>query len=160
MMDLTPLSVREAPFPEPFKGSGTGVKQLLAVSSSTRNWTLTRGDGTQVNGLSVVPGRDRVVAVTRGAPLDTGGDSADVVLVEWTESAQLEVQSGAATLSLFTEAGAGSVAVSDEASIKVEVPDDPERVEEVGLVIEVEVAEDTEAVVTVASGMKFVGLTQ
>ena len=153
MMDLTPLSVREAPFPEPFKGSGTGVKQLLAVSSSTRNWTLTRGDGTQVNGLSVVPGRDGVVAVTRGAPLDSGGDSADVVLVEWTESAQLEVQSGAATLSLFTEAGAGSVVVSDEASIKVEVPDDPERVEEVGLVIEVEVAEDTVAVVTVASAI-------
>ena len=153
MMDLTPLSVREAPFPEPFKGSGTGVKQLLAVSSSTRNWTLTRGDGTQINGQSVMPGRDGVVAVTRGAPLDIGVDSADAVLVEWTESARLEVQSGAAMLSLFTEAGAGSVVVSDEASIKVEVPDDPERVEEVGLVIEVEVAEDTEAVVTVASSI-------
>jgi hypothetical protein len=151
MMDLTPLSVREAPFPEPFKGSGTGVKQLLAVSSSTRNWILTRGDGSQVDGQSVMPGRDGVVAVTRGAPLDTGGDSADAVLVEWTKSARLEVQSGAATLSLFTDAGAGSVVVSDEASIKVEVPDDPERVEEVSLVIEVEVAEDTEAVVTVAS---------
>jgi hypothetical protein len=151
MMDLTPLSVREAPFPEPFKGSGTGVNQLLAISSSSRNWTLTRGDGSQVDGQSVMPGRDGVVAVTRGAPLDTGGDSADVVLVEWTNSARLEVQSGAATLSLFTDAGAGSVVVSDEASIKVEVPDDPGRVEGVGLVIEVEVAEDTEAVVTVAS---------
>ena len=74
-----------------------------------------------------------------------------MVLVEWTNSARLEVQSGAATLSLFTDAGAGSVVGSDEASIKVEVSDDPERVEEVGLVIEVEVAEDTEAVVTVAS---------
>jgi hypothetical protein len=151
MMDLTPLSVREAPFPEPFKGSGTGVKQLLAVSSSTRNWTLTRGDGSQVDGQSVMPGRDGVVAVTRGAPLGTGGDSADVVLVEWTKSARLEVQSGAATLSLFTDAGAGSVVVSAQASINVEVPDDPEQTKDVGLVIEVEVAEDTEAVVTVAS---------
>ena len=151
MMDLTPLSVREAPFPEPFKGSGTGVKQLLAVSSSSRNWTLARGDGTRVDGQSVMPGRDGVVAVTRGAPLDTVGGSADVVLVEWTKSAQLEVRGGAATLSLFTDAGAGSVAVSDAASIKFEVPDDPERVEEVGLAIEVEVAEDTEAMVTVAS---------
>ena len=151
MMDLTPLSVREAPFPEPFKGSGTGVKQLLAISSSSRNWTLILGDGSHVDGQSVMPGRDGVLAVTRGAPLDNGGDHADAVLVEWTNSARLEVQSGAATLSLFTDAGAGSVAVSDEASINVEVPDDVERVDEVGLVIEVETAEDTEAVVTMAS---------
>jgi len=152
LMDLTPLSVREAPFPEPFKGSGTGAKQLLAVSSSTRNWILTRGDGTQVNGLSVVPGRDGVVAITRGAPLDRGSQRTDVVLVEWTETAELTVADGAATLSLFTDAGAGSVVVSDEATIKVEVPPDPDPVKEpTGLKIEVEVAEETDATVTVAS---------
>ena len=152
MMDLTPLSVREAPFPEPFKGSGTGVKQLLAVSSSTRNWILTRGDGTQVNGLSVVPGRDGVVAITRGAPLDRRSQRTDVVLVEWTETAELTVADGAATLSLFTDAGAGSIVVSDEATIKVEVPPDQDPVKEpTGLKIEVEVAEETDATVTVAS---------
>jgi len=152
LMDLTPLSVREAPFPEPFKGSGTGAKQLLAVSSSTRNWILTRGDGTQVNGLSVVPGRDGVVAITRGAPLDRGSQRTDVVLVEWTETAELTVADGAATLSLFTDAGAGSIVVSDEATIKVEVPPDPDPVKEpTGLKIEVEVAEETDATVTVAS---------
>ncbi len=152
MMDLTPLSVREAPFPEPFKGSGTGVKQLLAVSSSTRNWILTRGDGTQVNGLSVVPGRDGVVAITRGAPLDRRSQRTDVVLVEWTETAELTIEDGAATLSLFTDAGAGSVVVSDGATIRVEAPPDPDPVKEpTGLKIEVEVAEETEATVTVAS---------
>ena len=151
LMDLTPLSVREAPFAEPFKGSGTGVKQLLAISSSTRNWTLTTADGV-LDGESVVPGRDGVVAITRGAPLDRGSQRTDLVLVEWTETAELNVEDGAAKLSLFTNAGAGSVVVSDEATIKVEVPPDADPDEATtGLKIEVDVAEETEATVTVAS---------
>ena len=151
LMDLTPLSVREAPFPEPFKGSGTGVKQLLAISSTTRNWTLTRADGV-LDGESVVPGRDGVVAITRGAPLDRGSQRTDVVLVEWTETAELAVKDGAAKLSVFTDAGAGSVVVSDEATIKVQTPPDPDPLKEpTGLKIDVDVAEETEATVTVAS---------
>ena len=151
LMDLTPLSVREAPFPEPFKGSGTGVKQLLAISSTTRNWTLTRADGV-LDGESVVPGRDGVVAITRGAPLDRGSQRTDVVLVEWTETAELAVEDGAAKLSVFTDAGAGSVVVSDEATIKVQTPPDPDPLKEpTGLKIDVDVAEETEATVTVAS---------
>ena len=151
LMDLTPLSVREAPFPEPFKGSGTGVKQLLAISSTTRNWTLTRGDGV-LDGESAVPGSDGVIAVTRGAPLDRGSQRTDVVLVEWTETAELTVKAGAAKLSVFTDTGAGSVVVSDEATIKVEAPPDPDPVKELtGLKIDVDVAEETEATVTIAS---------
>jgi len=151
LMDLTPLSVREAPFPEPFKGSGTGVKQLLAISSTTRNWTLTRGDGV-LDGESAVPGSDGVVAVTRGAPLDRGSQRTDVVLVEWTETAELAIEGGAAKLSVFTDTGAGSVVVSDEATIKVEAPPDPDPLKKpTGLKIDVDVAEETEATVTVAS---------
>ena len=151
LMDLTPLSVREAPFPEPFKGSGTGVKQLLAISSTTRNWTLTRADGV-LEGEAAVPGRDGVVAITRGAPLDQGSKRTDVVLVEWTETAELAVEDGAAKLSLFTDAGAGSVVVSDEAIITIAVPPTADLdVESTGLKIEVEVANETEATVTVAS---------
>ena len=151
LMDLTPLSVREAPFPEPFKGSGTGVKQLLAISSSTRNWTLTSANGV-LDGESAVPGSDGVIAVTRGAPLDRGSQRTDVVLVEWAETAELTVESGAAKLSLFTDAGAGSVVVSDEATIKVEVPPDPDLLKELtGLKIDVDVAEETEATVTIAT---------
>ena len=120
------MSVREAPFPEPFKGSGTGVKQLLAISSTTRNWTLTRaGDGV-LDGESVVPGSDGVIAVTRGAPMDRGSQGTDVVLVEWTETAELTVEDGAAKLSVFTDTGAGSVVVSDEATITIEAPPDPD----------------------------------
>ena len=151
LMDLTPLSVREAPFPEPFKGSGTGVKQLLAISSTTRNWTLTRGDGV-LDGESVAPGSDGVIAVTRGAPIDRGSQRTDVVLVEWTETAELTVEDGAAKLSVFTDTGAGSVVVSDEATIKVESPPDPDPLNEpTGLKIDVDVAEETEATVTIAS---------
>jgi len=151
LMDLTPLSVREAPFPEPFKGSGTGVKQLLAISSTTRNWTLTRGDSV-LDGESAVPGSDGVVAVTRGAPLDRGSQRTDVVLVEWTETAELTVEDGAAKLSVFTDTGAGSVVVSDEATIKVESPPNPDPLNEpTGLKIDVDVAEETEATVTIAS---------
>ena len=151
LMDLTPLSVREAPFPEPFKGSGTGVKQLLAISSTTRNWTLTRGDGV-LDGESAVPGSDGVIAVTRGAPIDRGSQRTDVVLVEWTKAAELTVEDGAAKLSVFTDTGAGSVVVSDEATIKVEAPPDPDPLNEPsGLKIDVDVAEQTEATVTIAS---------
>ena len=151
LMDLTPLSVREAPFPEPFKGSGTGAKQLLAISSTTRNWTLTSANGV-LDGESAVPGSGGVIAVTRGAPLDRGSQRTDVVLVEWTETAELTVEAGAAKLSVFTDTGAGSVVVSDEATIKVEAPPDPALVKELtGLKIDVDVAEETEATVTIAS---------
>ena len=151
LMDLTPLSVREAPFPEPFKGSGTGAKQLLAISSTTRNWTLTSANGV-LDGESAVPGSGGVIAVTRGAPLDRGSQRTDVVLVEWTETAELIVEAGAAKLSVFTDTGAGSVVVSDEATIKVEAPPDSDLVKELmGLKIDVDVAEETEATVTIAS---------
>ena len=151
LMDLTPLSVREAPFPEPFKGSGTGAKQLLAISSTTRNWTLTSTNGV-LDGESAVPGSGGVIAVTRGAPLDRGSQRTDVVLVEWTETAELTVEDGAAKLSVFTDTGAGSVVVSDEATIKVEALPDPDPVKELtGLKIDVDVAEETEATVTIAS---------
>ena len=151
LVDLTPLSSREAPFSEPFKGSGTGVKQLLAISSSARNWTLTSADGV-LDAESVVPGRDGVVAVTRGAPLDRGSQPTRLVLVEWSETAELQVEDGAVKLSLFTKAGAGSVVVSDTATIKVQAPPDTNPDEETtGLKIEVDVAKETKATVTIAS---------
>ena len=151
LVDLTPLSSREAPFSEPFKGSGTGVKQLLAISSSARNWTLTSTDGV-LDAESVVPGRDGVVAVTRGAPLDRGSQPTRLVLVEWSETAELQVEDGAVKLSLFTKAGAGSVVVSDTATIKVQAPPDTNPDEEkTGLKIEVDVAKETKATVTIAS---------
>ena len=146
--DLTPLSVREAPFPEPFKGSGTGVKQLLAISSTTRNWTLTRGDGV-LDGESVVPGSDGVIAVTRGAPIDRGSQRTDVVLVEWTKTAELTVEDGAAKLSVFTDTGAGSVVVPTRQH-KIERHQTPTLEGPTGLKFDVDAAVETEATVTIA----------
>tara|TARA_B100001123_G_scaffold410767_1_gene506243 strand:+ start:82 stop:1392 length:1311 start_codon:yes stop_codon:yes gene_type:complete len=105
-----------------------------------------------LDGESAVPGSDGVIAVTRGAPIDRGSERTDVVLVEWTETAELTVEDGAAKLSVFTDTGAGSVVVSDEATIKVESPPDPDPLKKpTGLKFDVDVAEETEATVTIAS---------
>ena len=75
-----------------------------------------------------------------------------MVLVEWSEAAELQVKDGAVKLSLFTKAGAGSVVVSDRATIKVQSPSDTNPDEETtGLKIEVDVAKETKATVTIAS---------
>ena len=65
-LDLTPLSVREAPFPEPFIGAGTGNGVLLAVTSTNQDWTVTRGDGQVASGDDLLPGNG-IVASVRGA---------------------------------------------------------------------------------------------
>jgi hypothetical protein len=65
-LDLTPLSVREAPFPEPFTGAGTGDGVLLAVTSMSGDWTVTTSDGQVASGDNLLPG-DGIVASVRGA---------------------------------------------------------------------------------------------
>ena len=66
-MVLTPISVREAPFPEPFSGSGTGSDLLLAITSRNGAWTVTAADGTVTSGLDATPGTDGVLEIARGA---------------------------------------------------------------------------------------------
>ena len=66
-MVLTPVSVREAPFPEPFSGSGTGSDLLLAITSRNGAWTVTAADGTVTSGLDAAPGTDGVLEISRGA---------------------------------------------------------------------------------------------
>jgi hypothetical protein len=66
-MVLTPVSVREAPFPEPFSGSGTGSDLLLAITSRNGAWTVTAADGTVTSGLDATPGTDGVLEIARGA---------------------------------------------------------------------------------------------
>ncbi|HCV34632.1 MAG TPA: hypothetical protein DGF10_08190, partial [Acidimicrobiaceae bacterium] len=65
-LDLTPLLVREAPFPEPFAGAGTGDGILLAVTSTSQDWTVTSSDGQIASGDNLLPG-DSIVAVVRGS---------------------------------------------------------------------------------------------
>jgi hypothetical protein len=66
-MVLTPVSVREAPFPEPFSGSGTGSDLLLAITSRNGAWTVTAADGIVTSGLDAAPGVDGVLEISRGA---------------------------------------------------------------------------------------------
>jgi len=66
-MVLTPVSVREAPFPEPFSGSGTGSDLLLAITSRNGAWTVTAADGIVTSGLDASPGVDGVLEIARGA---------------------------------------------------------------------------------------------
>ena len=66
-MVLTPISVREAPFPEPFSGSGTGSDLLLAITSRNGAWTVTAADGIVTSGLDASPGVDGVLEIARGA---------------------------------------------------------------------------------------------
>lgn len=66
-MVLTPISVRETPFPEPFSGSGTGTDLLLAITSRNGAWTVTAADGTVTSGLDATPGVDGVLEIARGA---------------------------------------------------------------------------------------------
>jgi outer membrane biosynthesis protein TonB len=66
-MVLTPVSVREAPFPEPFSGSGTGSDLLLAITSRNGAWTVTAADGIVTSGLDAAPGVDGVLEIARGA---------------------------------------------------------------------------------------------
>jgi hypothetical protein len=66
-MVLTPISVREAPFPEPFSGSGTGSDLLLAITSRNGAWTVTAADGIVTSGLDAAPGVDGVLEIARGA---------------------------------------------------------------------------------------------
>jgi len=66
-LDLVALDEREAPFAEPFVGAGNGVgRVLLTVTTTSRNWSIDNGAST-IDAVSARPGRNSVVAVSRGA---------------------------------------------------------------------------------------------
>ena len=121
-MDLSPLSVREAPFPEPFKGSGTGRGMLLAVTSVSRNWTLNiggAGGATKVTGETAVPGEKGVVAVIRA-----GTFGADTILIAVPEQQVTLVLDGESRLTAMTDVGTASVQVTAGAEVGLEASND------------------------------------
>jgi len=150
-MDLTPLSVREAPFPEPFQGSGSGAGHLLAISSTERNWTLTRTGGSVVTGDDAMPGQSGVVAVTRGAsgPSDVAGR--DLVLVSWDRRASLTVERGEVQVSVMSRAGSASASITNGASVAFELPDELPAEPSTGLAVVVVSPDGAEASVRIAS---------
>ena len=110
-LDLTPLSVREAPFPEPFTGAGTGDGMLLAVTSTNQDWTVTSGDGQVASGDNLLPGNG-IVASVRGAFGATttlvrvsDGD----VTVETSDDTRVPVQTSTRMASLQSVGGVTAV---------------------------------------------------
>jgi len=148
-MDLTPLSVREAPFPEPFSGAGTGTDgHLLAISSDDRNWTLTTGDGQTITGATAMPGQNGVVAVTRGAASLNEVAGQDLVLTRWDAQAELHVEAGEVSVLVITPSGAGTVTLETGSAVTFGFS----PVEDFGeLAVDLQVAQGTKATVRMAS---------
>ena len=110
-LDLTPLSVRETPFPEPFSGAGTGDGMLLAVTSTSQDWTVTSGDGQVSSGDNLLPGNG-IVASVRGAFGSTttlvrvsDGD----ITVETSDDTRVAVQTSTQMASLESVEGVTAV---------------------------------------------------
>jgi hypothetical protein len=110
-LDLTPLSVREAPFPEPFTGAGTGDGMLLAVTSMSGDWTVTTSDGQVASGDKLLPGNE-IVASVRGAFGATttlvrvsDGD----ITVETSDDTRIAVQTSTQMASLLPVEGVTAV---------------------------------------------------
>ena len=110
-LDLTPLSVREAPFPEPFTGAGTGDGVLLAVTSMSGDWTVATSDGQVASGGDLLPGNG-IVASVRGAFGATttlvrvsDGD----ITVETSDDTRVAVQTSTQMASLESVEGVAAV---------------------------------------------------
>ena len=110
-LDLTPLSVREAPFPEPFSGAGTGDGVLLAVTSMSGDWAVATSDGQVASGGDLLPGNG-VVASVRGAFGATttlvrvsDGD----ITVETSDDTRIAVQTSTQMASLLPVEGVTAV---------------------------------------------------
>lgn len=110
-LDLTPLSVREAPFPEPFTGAGTGDGVLLAVTSMSGDWTVATSDGQVASGGDLLPGNG-IVASVRGAFGATttlvrvsDGD----ITVETSDDTRIAVQTSTQMASLLPVEGVTAV---------------------------------------------------
>jgi hypothetical protein len=110
-LDLTPLSVREAPFPEPFSGAGTGDGVLLAVTSMSGDWTVATSDGQVASGGDLLPGNG-IVASVRGAFGATttlvrvsDGD----ITVETSDDTRIAVQTSTQMASLLPVEGVTAV---------------------------------------------------
>ena len=140
-IDLTPISSREAPFPEPFSGAGSGEGGgglLLAITSPDRNWTLTDADGTTTKGDEAIPGEGGVIASIKGS----FGVTTAIVRVP---SAQVDIETGSeAFVVVQTETGVASVELAEAGSIGFEVSEETQD-------LSLDVATGTDATISIAT---------
>lgn len=111
-LDLVPLDAREAPFDEPFPGAGNGEgRTLLTVTTTSSDWSVKAG-GTTVTAANAVPGKDSVVAVSRGAV----GVAGTTVVIEVDGDVSVEAGSGSVDVTLQSDRGAVRAASSTPAA--------------------------------------------
>ena len=122
-LDLTPLSVREAPFPEPFIGAGTGNGVLLAVTSTNQDWTVTSGDGQVASGDDLLPGNGIVASVRGafGATTTLVRVSNGVLTVETSDDTRVAVQTSTQMASLESLEGVTAVFTAGQDVLGVSV---------------------------------------
>ncbi len=119
-LDLVPLEIREAPFDEPFPGAGNGEgRTLLTVTTTSPDWGVTT-DGITVRAKDAVPGKNSVVAVSRGA----NGSGGTTVIIEVSEGAVIDAGSGSLDLTLQNDRGAVRVESGTSGSRFVLLTDD------------------------------------
>jgi hypothetical protein len=157
-MVLTPVSVREAPFPEPFSGSGSGGELLLAITSSNGAWAVTAADGTVTSGLDATPGVDGVLDIVRGALghqtvfVATEGSRVEVAGVLEHVAFQSAVLDGTFALAADEEStDIGGAATSGSAVTQLTIVAEPDN-------LGIEAAPETEAVVTFATANEYVSV--
>ena len=126
-LDLTPLSVREAPFPEPFTGAGTGKGVLLAVTSTNQGWTVTSGDGQVASGDDLLPGNEIVASVRGafGATTTLVRVSEGVLTVETSDDTRVAVQTSTQMASLESLEGVTAVLTAGQDVLGVSVAEGP-----------------------------------
>ena len=122
-LDLTLLSVREAPFPEPFIGAGTGNGVLLAVTSTNQDWTVTSGDGQVASGDDLLPGNGIVASVRGafGASTTLVRVSEGVLTVETSDDTRVAVQTSTQMASLESLEGVTAVFTAGQGVLGVSV---------------------------------------
>ena len=144
-LDLQPLSSREAPHEEAFKGSAEGRRVLLTVTSDDRNWVITAGD-TTTRGEDVLPGEDAVLAVIRAG---TFGATTTLIEIPEADDETVNVEAEAQiSVTAQTPSGTITVRTGNQASIQFKVDEDVLGVDvSTGAKAEVRVATRSEHVV-------------
>jgi len=138
-LDLQPLSSREAPHEEAFKGSAVGRRVLLTVTSDDRNWAITAG-GTTIRGEDVLPGEDTVLAVIRAGTFGATTTLIEVPEVDY-ETITVEAE---AQISVTAQAPTGTITVRTGKQAIIQFKVDEE-------VLGVDISADAEAEARIAT---------
>jgi hypothetical protein len=164
-LDVVGLSVREAPFAEPFSGAGAG-RPLLAITATAGDWSARRtGTGEIVADQDALPGVGGVEGVTRGA-FDTVSVTArfqvgDPTIVTADDRLRLEVTTPVGSVAATLPTGGSVEVTADDAGITLRDLSSPARMQVAvpGGWISVDAGAGAEVVITADAGTTRLRLT-